>query len=304
MINSLPAQIGPIIKQTFGSRTDLHDLSAKEWGVKNARRGDSHPSAGRPPVRSSSQRGYFEPGQGVPGFAVAVFVNALAGRFTQRAAQREVFEVGADHGSQIEGRKHRGARDHIRPAGEGQQQADQADSSRGPEERGGGQRERTGAQIGPGRREEFSQQHAGEIQPRHAGERTIHGGSREFSAASDAPQEQDTGGGGERVQQHVPGRRAARRNERLMDFVGDGVGSGNANRKGRIAPGPRARIVFHRAAPCPPQKQRQHGILGHVAAFADDRLHGPNRLVRDVRVEPAQQRANDAGGVLRRQNVG
>ena len=218
MIDALPAQEGPIIKQTFRGRTpgranhtgDFHDLSAEEICRQYARRGDGHQAKGRLPVRAGSPRVHFESRQRVPRLLVAVFIDALDRRFAEPAAQRDVRDIRAGQCPKVNGRKNRGARRHVRPARQHHQQVERINPRGGPRQGNGG--------GGEGEREEpkqtqwkqISQQDTGDVKHRHQGKRPFHGGSSgSVRARRPHPEQQDAGRGPECVHQNIPDRRAA-----------------------------------------------------------------------------------------------
>ena len=110
VIDALPAQVRPIVEQTFGSRTfwrldhptDFNGLPAEVIRSQHAGHGDGHAAESRLPVGTSLQSSHVHAGKRVPRFLFVKFVNPLAGRFTERAAQGDQFDVGSNQRSKVE----------------------------------------------------------------------------------------------------------------------------------------------------------------------------------------------------------
>ena len=110
VIDPLPAQVSPIVEQAFGSRTfrrldhpgDLNGLPAEVIRSQDTGHGDSHAAESGLPVRASLQSSHVHAGKRVPRLLFVKFVNPLAGRFAERAAQGDQFDVGSNQRSKVE----------------------------------------------------------------------------------------------------------------------------------------------------------------------------------------------------------
>ena len=100
-----------------------------------------------------------------------------------------------------------------------------------------------------------------------------------------------------RVNENVGNLRRSRRHENLMKFIARRVKKNNQQRAADLWPRPRRQIVF-RLMQRAPQQQREHGVFGQMAAFADEVMQGLNFRLRHVREEPAQKRLDEQRAVF------
>lgn len=89
-----------------------------------------------------------------------------------------------------------------------------------------------------------------------------------------------------------------------MEFIGGGIGKDNGQGETGFVPAPGARGISLRPPNGAPDEQGENGILGQVAAFAEQVVKLLDAGLREVREQPADERLKQAGGMLIRMGIG
>ena len=113
------------------------------------------------------------------------------------------------------------------------------------------------------------------------------------------PREQNSQDRAAIIDQNIPDRRSARRDERLMKFIERRVKQ--RRNEGHEAAPPKP---ANRPAQSAEEQPGENRVFRHVRGFSHEKMHLPDRLPRNLRIEPAQEWSDEARGVVGRHQVG
>ena len=105
----------------------------------------------------------------------------------------------------------------------------------------------------------------------------------------DKPQAQQSERAAGGVNENIGDQRRAIGDEALMKFVGGGVEKNHQHRAADFRPRPVRQLIFL-PMQRPPDQQREHGIFGEVAAFAENMMQLGDVGRRHLGKQPPQQR--------------
>ena len=134
------------------------------------------------------------------------------------------------------------------------------------------------------------------------GSETWPGSESGFWAAEAEPEPEGGEGeeGADGVEKGIVGRGGAADDERLMDFVHDGIACGDG--EGRDAPRPAP--AFAIAADAAVDQDAKNKIFGEVGALADDVVNEIELVFGEMGEKPFHEEGKNRCGVLGREGVG
>jgi hypothetical protein len=122
-------------------------------------------------------------------------------------------------------------------------------------------------------------------------------GARTVESAIKKEKEDDSAERGGGIEQRIPERRSARRNEDLVKLVDEGIDSSDEPSNQGPRPVPGAAVATCSANPMI-EEETENEVLDEMGAFPDEVVGEFNTSSSNGRVEPTKQWLNDGTGVL------